>query len=386
MSTKKSTKKIRGVFEKVKGSGIWWIQYFDATGRRRREKAGHRSDAVTLINKRRTEKLQRKKLPESFRTPEVAFRDIAKAALEYYRQENRSYRHAEFRMAPLVKQFGDRQAESILPEEFESWLGAKATERKWAPATGNRYIALIKLAYRLAEKNRKIKANPARLLRMRKENNARIRYLNQHQPLPTETDYLKGCKDEETRLRAVITAEYAYHRPEFEIALHTGMRHSEQYSLTWPDIDWEGRLLKIRHSKHGDARYVPLNSIVVAMLQFLQARAEGADHVFLSVRGGNPLLGNRHWFEDAVKNAGIAHFTWHDLRHTFASRLAKRGIDLRKIQELMGHRTIQMTCRYAHIEQRDLLAAVETLTSEPSAALSATASTTTKSKSAASVN
>ncbi len=66
--------------------------------------------------------------------------------------------------------------------------------------------------------------------------------------------------------------------------------------------------------------------------------------------------------------------------------ILKRGIDLRKIQELMGHRTIQMTCRYAHIEQRDLLAAVETLVSEPSATIGATARATSKSKNVARVN
>jgi hypothetical protein len=64
------------------------------------------------------------------------FRELANSALEHSRQEKRSFRHDEFRMTPLVKQFGDRQAENILPEEFEAWLGAEGKGRTWTPRHG----------------------------------------------------------------------------------------------------------------------------------------------------------------------------------------------------------------------------------------------------------
>jgi site-specific recombinase XerD len=218
-------------------------------------------------------------------------------------------------------------------------LEPKAKGEHGLPATGDRYIALVKLVCRLAERNRKIKTNPARLLRIRKENNARIRYLNQHKPAATEIRYLIHCTDEESRLRAVIEAEYAHHLSELEISLNTGMRRSEQYSLMWSDVDLTHRILKIRMSKHAGCRYVPLNPTVTTMPEFLQAKAtemerhkahgsqdkaKDSGYVFLNVAGNNPLVGTRHWFEDAVKKAHISHFTWHDLRHTFASRLAMR--------------------------------------------------------------
>ncbi len=107
------------------------------------------------------------------------------------------------------------------------------------------------------------------------------------------------------------------------------------------------------------------------MLEFLRAEAEDREHVFLSMKTNKPLVGNRHWFVDAVKKAGIKDFTWHCLRHTFGSRLAARGIDLRRIQELMGHKTLSVTVRYTHLSQPDLLAAVEQLTQKPSATRSA---------------
>lgn len=375
----REVKKIRGVFEKVSGSGVWWIQYFDTDGRRRREKVGTRGNAIDLVRKRKNEALAGKKLPEKLRARAVTFQQIADAALEYSRTEKGSHQHDVYRMAPLSERFGQRPAENILPEEFEGWLNDQAEEREWSVATKNRYTALLKLTYRLAEKNRKVKVNPARFLRMPKEDNARVRYLNQHKPLPTKVEYLKDCETEEDRLRAVIRTKYPNHLLEFEIALATGMRRSEMYRATWPNVDLEHNILTVPRSKHGETRHVTLNSSAKTMLEFLKEKSAGSEYVFLSMRNREPLTGNRHWFEDAVKNAGVKDFTWHCLRHTFGSRLASRGIDLRKIQELMGHKTLTVTVRYTHLSQPDLLAAVEGLVvmaAEPSATRSATSDQT----------
>ncbi len=76
---------------------------------------------------------------------------------------------------------------------------------------------------------------------------------------------------------------------------------------------------------------------------------------------GEPVKGYKHWFDPAVREAGISFFTWYCLRHTFASRLVMAGVDLRTVAELMGHKTIQMTMRYAHLAPAHKLAAVEKL-------------------------
>ena len=89
------------------------------------------------------------------------------------------------------------------------------------------------------------------------------------------------------------------------------------------------------------------------------ARTKGKGPIFAAKRGGARLLGPRHWFEDAVENAKLVGFTWHDLRHTFASRLVMAGVDLRTVAELLGHKKIQMTMRYAHLAPQHKLAAVE---------------------------
>lgn len=110
-------------------------------------------------------------------------------------------------MKVLVAEFGNC-AEDVTPSIISSWLDE---HDEWTLATKNRYIALLKLTYRLAEAQ-KIKYNPARRVQQAKENNERIRRLNQYEAAPTELDYLKDCKDEGSRIRAVIqqTARSAF--------------------------------------------------------------------------------------------------------------------------------------------------------------------------------
>ena len=98
-------------------------------------------------------------------------------------------------------------------------------------ATYNRYKTTLSLIYRLGIENKKVETNPAKLLNHETEDNERVRFLNQFTLAKTELEYIKAHSDEESRLRAVILKKYAEHLPEFEIALHTGMRPSEQYGL-----------------------------------------------------------------------------------------------------------------------------------------------------------
>src|SRR2546425_11279805 len=90
------------------------------------------------------------------------------------------------------------------------------------------------------------------------------------------------------------------------------------------------------------------------------ARSSGQGRVFVNMQG-EPLKGYKHWFDPAVREAGISFFTWYCLRHTFASRLVMSGADHRTVAELMGHKTIQMTMRYAHLAPAHQLDAVERL-------------------------
>jgi integrase len=326
----------RGVFEKVPGSGEWWICYWDYEGRKRREKVGTKSNAILLYRKRKTEALQGKKLPEKLRRATVAFADIAKDALAYSKANKLSFAHDEYRMETLLGWFREYPAEGITAQDIERRFG----QQEWSPATMNRYRALLSLTYRLAIRNGKVKENPARHVRHRLENNARIRFLS---------------PEEEIKLRTAIKAACPERIAELELALNTGLRMSEQYRLRWEDVSLARRTLTIPRSKNGSTRYIPLNKTSLAALESLKKRTGTSELVC----GG--ALKPRLWFELAVNAAGLTAFTWHCLRHTFASRLVMAGVDIRTVQELMGHKTIAMTVRYAHLAPKHTLAAVERL-------------------------
>jgi integrase len=94
----------------------------------------------------------------------------------------------------------------------------------------------------------------------------------------------------------------------------------------------------VPESKKGASRHIPLNAEALFAFRELFGRTRGEGPIFVAERGGDRLLGARHWFEDAVREAGIRSFTWHDLRHTFASRLVMAGVDLRTAADLLAIR------------------------------------------------
>ncbi len=237
---------------------------------------------------------------------------------------------------------GGRAAESITPQDIERWLSSKTNLK---PATLNRYRALLCLTYRLGVQNGKVNSNPARLVHQRRENNGRIRFLS---------------PEEESKLRELIQELCPHHLPELELAINTGMRMGEQYAMTWDCVDFERRLLTLPRTKNGETRHIPLNDPAIAALRMAQSLSNGQPYVFLN-RFGQQLKTPREWFDGVVRKAALADFTWHCLRHTFASRLVMAGVDLRTVQELMGHKTINMTVRYAHLAPQHQLAAVQRL-------------------------
>jgi site-specific recombinase XerD len=118
--------------------------------------------------------------------------------------------------------------------------------------------------------------------------------------------------------------------------------------------------MRLPRPKNGEMRHVPLNGPVLAALGELMKGSDGTGHVICNAEGG-ALTSPRYWFEPAVRKAKIRSFSWHCLRDTFAGRLVMAGVDLRTVQELIGHTSIQMTVRYSHLTPKHTLAAVERL-------------------------
>jgi integrase len=220
------------------------------------------------------------------------------------------------------------------------------------------------MTYREAMRAEKVKENPAWAVGHRQEDNSRVRYLNQLEPMRTEVGYLKSLKTEEERLRAVIQHDYPAHMPEFELAINTGLRKGSQYNLTWDMVDWNGRMLNIPRTwtKSKKPQHVPLNDAALAALKAVRGSDDTTPgRVFQSAKTGAALENSRHWFDDAVVKAGLKDFHWHDLRHDFASRLRMKGKSLGDICELLGHGSLTMTMRYSHLGPNKLHEVVSAL-------------------------
>jgi integrase len=342
---KRETERIRGIYEREPGSGVWWIRYTDEDGKIRREKAGRRSDALTLYRKRKEEVRRGAKLPENLRSRGITFEQIGKMAIQWYVDHGKKdLRTFSQRMGLLIEEFGERAAHTISPSEIDSWL---ASHVEWSQGTRNRYKTVMSKAFTLALKDGKVEKNPARLVTSRKENNWRIRYL-----LPAE----------EQRLIKAIMEHAPAQLPAFQIALHTGMRQGEQFSLTWDNVDFARKTIRLDETKNGHMREVPLNSVALAILKDLHKVRPDDGPVFRSSRRkAQGIRDPKKWWLHALAVAKVKNFRWHDLRHTFCSRLVQAGVDIRTVAELAGHRNISITMRYAHVAPQTNLAAVEKL-------------------------
>jgi integrase len=268
------------------------------------------------------------------RKPSVKFSQLLDDALAYSKRNKRSYKTDVPRFASLDEWFGSHPAEELAPKEIENTLARAADKKKWAPSTFNHYRSLMSLSYRLGILNRKVTCNPARSVTHRREDNNRVRFLTE---------------EEEKKLRKVIEANWPLHFPELDLAINTGLRKGSQYSLTWDMVDFRGRMFNVPRTKNEEPIHVPLNDAAVAALRVVHSRGEGKGRVFQSAKTGEPLKNGRHWFDNAVAEAQIKNFRWHDLRHTFASRLRMKGAPLEDIADLLGHKSLTMTRRYAHL-------------------------------------
>jgi integrase len=338
---RKTTAKATGVWEKEQGSGVWWIRY-RAEGKLKREKVGRKSDAIALYQQRKSELRAGVKLPSNLRAKGSTFLEIATEAENWYISHGkRDIRTVKIRMKRLIKEFGSQPADQISPARIDLWI----SKQDWSPATCNRYKALLSKTFKLALAAGKVAINPARLVEQRTESAGRIRYL-----LP----------DEELQLRKVIDRRFPNHDPALTVALRTGMRKGEQFSLEWPEVSFERNRIYLNKTKNGSDREIPMSKSCREALLTLRKQRPGNGRIFYS-KFGEPLNDPRTWFELAIAEAKIANFTWHDLRHTFCSRLIMSGVDLKTAQTLMGHKTISMTARYAHLSSAHLDAAVDRL-------------------------
>ncbi|MGA2754061.1 MAG: site-specific integrase [Terracidiphilus sp.] len=335
-------KQVKGVFERPPGSGCWWVNYYIG-GKQHREKVGRKSDAIMLYQKRKVDALRNKKLPELRPRKATSFGELATAAVDYAKAHLKTWPDYVWKERTLREPFGSRPAAEIIPEEIDNFL----TEHCKTPATANRFRAFFSLCFHLGMENGKVSTNPARLVRLRTEDNARNRYLS---------------RQEYESLSGVILRDFPQQHPAFVVSVFTGMRWEVQFSLVWSQVDLKRHVIHLWSAKdptgrvQTKARNIPLNSIALAAMKQQQKMVphEPTDPVF-------PNAGDycRFWFEPCLKKAKIDNYTWHCNRHTFCSWLALEGVSMKAIQELACHKSIAMTARYMHLAPQTTAAASE---------------------------
>ncbi len=234
----------------------------------------------------------------------------------------------------LSRFFGNSGLMSITPKIVAKYKLYRR-DNGASPSTVNRELYMLSKAFNLAIKEWEwLKDNPVSVVQKERENNEVDRWLTE---------------DEERRL-LVNSPEWL--REIIVFALNTGLRQDELLSLEWSRVNLLRRTILIRKTKNYKPNTLPLNSIaqnILVQKNEVKVRSLKGDIVFTSQAGTK--IGKRNLirtFAQALKKAEIDGFTFHCLRHTFATRLAQNGVDIYKIAKLLNHIDLKNTQRYAH--------------------------------------
>jgi integrase len=328
--------------------GKSWYYDFQYRGERYTGNIGPVSKTVAkeILAKKKAEAVEgRYELPSKKLSPKLE--DFVTEYFNYYQANRRprSVRRHLVSWHAIQPSFGSKRLAEITPFDLERYRRQRKQGGR-SDVTINRELAFLRNLYNMAITWGKATENPVKKVRFARENNGRIRVLT-----PEEESFLLAqCGPP---LQPLVVA-----------ALHTGFRASELLALTWEDVDFRRGMITVKaaYAKNGESRSVPMNTVLTATLQSVRMGALATGPVFCS-RNGTPYRSFRTAFEHAVRQAGIDGLVFHDLRHTFASRLVMSGVDLPTVQALMGHKDISMTLRYTHLSSDHKQRAVRALES-----------------------
>jgi len=331
-----------------KKDGFYYIDYY-YQGRRIREKIGtSKKLGERVLAKRKVEMAENRYL-DVRKQKNVKFEELSSEYFETHsKRYKRSWKSDVHNIKNLNSFFSGKYLYEIIPKLIEDYMHNRINDkvtkdRKISPATVNRELACLKHMFNKAIEWDMLYSNPMKKIKLFKENNKRIRYLEKEQ---IDT-LLNNCSD---LLESVVI-----------IALNTGMRKGEIFNLKWRDMNFNMNLIYLIETKNNERREIPMNTLVRNTLIKVRKHPE-SPYVFTEKNGRKLAPGYfRKSFLTALKKSGIKDFRFHDLRHTFASHLVMSGIDLNTVRELMGHKSIEMTLRYSHLSPDHKRRAVEVL-------------------------
>lgn len=326
-------------FKITEQNAVYYLDYCH-NKKRYREKVGpYKTIAEAALYKRRTQITENKFFDVS-PDGKVKFEDFSKYYFDHHSKR--------FKKSWITDSYHIKDFNSFFKNKYLSEITAKEIERfqavrlqKVSKSTVNRQLGVLRSMLNKAVAWGKLQNNPMKTVQFFPEPEGRLRFLEKE-----EIRRLIGNCD--SRLRPIVV-----------LAIYTGMRRGEILNLQWLDVDFKRNIITLLDTKNGKSRQVPMNSLVVAALNQIE-RHPKSRYVFC-YENGERIQDVRKPFSTALNNSGIKDFHLHDLRHTFASQLVMAGVDLNTVRELLGHKDIKMTLRYAHLAPSHKQLAVEAL-------------------------
>jgi integrase len=330
--------------------GKMWTIGYTVGGRRIREAIGtNRQIAEAVLKKRIVEAIEDRHFDKR-NVGNLPFSEFAESYFGRCIPVLKSINSERVRVDYRKHILGNRPLGQITAAELQEWQAKKRAPCK--PATVNRMMCRLRHMFNRAVEWELLDESPMRRIRFLRENNARLRYLSVEEC----GKLLDACRAD--NMRGIIT-----------VALHAGMRLGEILDLKFQDLDFTNGVLTVRDSKNSESRHIPMDSTVTALLKRTQPVAN-CDYVF-------PNAAGKHWdyshepFRNVRKRAGLVDLHFHDLRHTFASQWMMNGGDLYALRGILGHKSIAMTQRYAHLSpayQRAMVDRMEAIWAKPAPA------------------
>lgn len=334
-----------------KDSPEWWVSFTNASGKRVRRSTGtdDRKEAEALEAKWRLEAYQQKQWGIQ---PQHTFDELMVAYISATRDEMRSPERVVYAVKRLQPFFTGHVMETLSRAEISAYIG-KRKQDGVGSATINRELDVLSASINYA----RVKwdwemRNPVSGMSL-KEPEGRLRWISR-----TQADAL--IQEAEKDSRSPHLADF------IRLALNTGCRKNELLKLSWDRVDLHANRLFLegKHTKSGRRRVVPLNEGARrAMLGRARFRAEfcPASPWVFAHKNGERVQYMQNGFRAACQRAGIEDFHVHDLRHTCASWMVQHGVPLSEVRDVLGHSTIEMTERYAHLAPDNLVSAVRVL-------------------------
>ena len=343
---------IGGIFNRrtAKGHDRWYMQYKDVDGKWRQKvisQAMTRAQAVVALQGRVRDVFDQvhNVKPKSKRIGFTEFSDIYMR--DYSKTNKISWRTDAGTLKSLTKFFGRSNLDEIRSQRVEQYKTWRLANYPVTKTTVNRDLALLRKMMALAvewgyldeSKRPKFKFYP-------EKDNLKERILT----LDEERRLLEASP---RRLRSMLI-----------MALNTGMRRGEILGLRWNQVDLSSRRIRVERTKSGRIRFIDMNDVLVKELVKLQEGRGRSEFVFGNPATGRPFVDAGSAYGTACRKAGITNLRFHDLRHTFATRLIEHGTDLITVKELLGHSSVEITQRYTHPHQDLKKKAVDALAAD----------------------